>query len=271
MKTKFTLLSVGMTVLAALSLLGTLLWRNAHRPVIPAELQPQWEAAVSLLEKGNYRSARDSLVQWIAEAHPKGIDSPEAYYNLSIAHWEMKEPGPSASALLNSLLLSQSLSQIARSATALARMQIDLGISDGITRELRFQARVWLTDNGLTFLMMLAFWSLIGVGLWFWRFHGQLTWLQRAGIALGPIVIFAVAGTGLLHRDWKGSYGVLDTEDGTIGLYPDPRLDTQEKLLDLPSGTLVHSSGEAQNGFIRIDSPLVAWVQTGELKLSVSR
>ena len=145
-------------------------------------------------------------------------------------------------------------------------MQRELGVSDTVARENRFLSRVWITDNGLTFLFALGFWSLVGMALALRRRQG-VALPAVLGWMLLPVLTFCLATAALSLRDIKGGYAVLDTADGAIGLFPNPRLDTQEKLLDLPAGTLVHSTGETQNGFLRIDSPVVAWVQAPEIKM----
>ncbi len=267
MKTKYVLLWVVLAALAVATLGIAIARDHAHSPVLTGEAAAGWSTAMTHLEKGEAAMARQALARWIAAAEAKGIRSPEAYFNLAIAHWGLKEPGPAGSAVLRSLLATPSLAQIARAHSILAAMQRELGVSDTVARENRFLARIWLTDNGLTFFLMLAFWSAIGISLWLYQQRPTIRRRDILGSMTPTAIALLVASFGLALRDWKGSYAVLDGTDSPVGLFPSPRLDTQEKLLDLPSGTLVHSTGESQNGFLRIDSPIVAWVPTTQIQL----
>lgn len=265
MKNKSVLLMAAAAALVAITLGIAVGFDRARAPALTGEAASDWTAALTAMEKGDPANAKASLLRFVAAAEAQGIRSPEAHFNLAIAHWDLKEPGPAAAEVLRSLLTGQSLSHIARAQSVMAGMQRELGVSDGVARENRFLARMWITDNGLTFLFALALWSLAGISLWLWRQRQIVRLPVILSSLILPVMTFLLAGGALSLRDWKGGYAVLDATDNAIGLFPSPRIDTQEKLLDLPSGTLVHSTGETQNGFLRIDSPVVAWVQSSQL------
>ncbi len=267
MKNKYVLQMTAVAVLAAITLGLAIGFDRTRAPFLTGDAQADWTAAASALEKGDPASAKTALTRWITAAEAQGIRSPEANFNLASALWNLKEPGPAAAELLKSLLTAQSLSHIARAQSVLASMQRELGVSDSVARENRFLSRVWITDNGLTFLFALGFWSLVGMALTLKRRQDSVRLPAVLGWMVLPVLTFCLASGALSLRDIKGGYAVLDTAEGAIGLFPSPRLDTQEKLLDLPAGTLVHSTGETQNGFLRIDSPVIAWVQTPQIRL----
>ncbi len=267
MKNKTVLWLAAGALVGILTFGATLAYDYARAPKVPADGAADWSAALAHLEKNDPKSAAAALTAWIKKAEEAGVHSPEAHFNLAIARWDLKEAGPAASALLKSLLIAQSLPHIARAQAALAGMQRELGVSDAVAKETRFLARVCITDNGLTCLMMIAFWMIAGISLWIWKERDHLKFRQALAWTLPIVAILVFCGIGLVSRDWNGGYAVLNSEESAIAVFPNPKLDTQEKLLDLPAGTLVHSSGESQNGFVRIDSPIVAWVQQAQIEV----
>ena len=224
----------------------------------PAE--ETWSSALSALQSNDAATAERLFTQWIAESEKAGIRSPEAHYNLGLAYWNLKRPGPSVYHFLKSTTYSSSPWKRLSTLNTLADIEKEIGVRDGVAVNTNFKAHMTLDEDWLLFLITIAFWGLVGAGLLWWL-QGNRAKKAARQIAIVPAIFLLVSLLGYAYRATGPSVGVLDGELGGVNVFRIPEEKADNKLVELPAGTIV-LSGRTQNDFIEIYDPVSGWVST---------
>jgi hypothetical protein len=238
------------------------------RPAQADTLAELWNSGLQNASQGHPDEAARAFQQWIDLAEKSGLRSSEAHHNLGYLYWTLKRPGPAIYHSLTSAILSGSLPKTLDHLQALSSMEREVGIKDGVSSHLAFRLRILFGENTLTFLLAAGFWALILVVLMrLVRFPGsKVRTLKPVFLAIAAVA-WSLAAAGIAQRYLLPTqYGVLDNEKGAIAVFRLPEQKADEKLVDLPSGTIVSVGHSENDGFVKIVYPVSGWVQTAEVQ-----
>lgn len=217
-----------------------------------------WSSALSALQSNDAATAERLFTQWIAQGEKAGIHSPEAHYNLGLAYWNLKRPGPSVYHFLKSTTYSSSPWKRLSTLDTLADIEKEIGVRDGVAVSNNFKAHMTLDEDWLLFLVTLGFWGLVGTGLLWWL-QGSRAEKAAKQIAVVPALFLLIALVGYGYRATGPNVGVLEGEPSGVNVFRAADEKADNKLVELPAGTIV-LSGRTQNDFIEIHEPVSGWV-----------
>jgi hypothetical protein len=228
-----------------------------------------WENATRALANEDAAHAVEGYRQWLDNHAREGLQSPEAHYNLGLAYWKLKQPGPAIYHILKSATLRRSIPRIHQDLRTLAALEKEIGIKDNLADGFLFQLWLLLNQDITTWLIALAFWAFLGRLLWRWlRKYSPADSSSSWVLAGTSIICLVLAIVATVNRRYLTHVGVL-IGDGGIPLYrtppqganPDPEL----KLADLPSGTIV-TLGPQKEEFLQITQPVSGWIPLMNIK-----
>jgi len=180
-------------VLAGLCFVLTLSWGSARAD---SPLPALWEKAVQALNSGRYSEAAPLLEEWTLQARHAHTLSSEAYYNLALSYWHLKQAGKAVYYLAWSASLQAAPWNAWRTLHLLDGIQSSLGIRDSVSDDPTFRFFLLLNRNTILFLLCAAAWLVGASGLlWSRRKRQRMVHATLWGTAC---VALGIAGFGLL-------------------------------------------------------------------------
>jgi hypothetical protein len=229
-----------------------------------SSLQPIWKQGIEAYQKAQYPEAAARFERWIKEADSRGISSAQAHINLGLSDWAMESKGPAVFHLLKGSCLRNFPWRFTSDLRTLSGIQGELGVRDGVPDQWSFKVYLFLTRNVQILSVVFAFWMFIlATVLFFFHFRRVPTWAPVAFCAGGMLSAF-VGLAGYLNHNYQGPLAVLNHPKEGVALFRIPRDSNEEKLVDLPSGTIVRLGPKQGDGFSQITDPLAGWIKTDE-------
>lgn len=224
-----------------------------------------WAEARLKYQSGDYKSAQELLSSWVSSQEARGIISPEAHYNLGLAHWQLKQPGAASFHFLQSAHLTASPLKTWSTLETLAAIEKDLGIQEGVTDESSFFFGLLVKRDWLTILTMLGFWGMVGAGLMAWL-QGRRAYHAARQVAVAPFALLLLAATGFLYRLTLPELAVIDGNTSPqVVVFRGPEEKADTKVIELPSGTIA-TVGRSEAAFVEILTPVTGWIPRASLR-----
>lgn len=225
------------------------------------DLEDLWQRSLSSLKKKDYRIATDLLEGWLSKATTQNIVSPEAHYNLAIAHWGTGRKGQAIYQWLESAQYHRNPVQKWKHFSLLKDTQTQLGVQNN-TLENFFVLLPFLIHKDFILL-------LFSLGLWCgalyllflplirrrYQFLTQAYFLPCFLIGLGSICL----GIGYFSIQ----LGVLESGDTQVSVYRRPQISKATELIALPPGTLVKLAN-IKGDFVQVLEPISGWVLSSQ-------
>jgi len=248
-----------MSVFIALFFFPTLL------PASPSDLHTLWQRAQNQHESKNYASSGALFKEWIEAGLLQDVESPEAYFNFAVSHWALKDYANTQYGLLKSSSLRFSPGRIWKDIRTVAAIEKDLGIKEGLSTKWYFYLYFLINDNVRTLLLTLGLWMFVAVGLGFWL-HKMWGIALIGGKVLVPVGLLCcvVALGSFVNAHYFSRFGVLQAKENVVPLFQSASADSDKKLMDLPSGTIVNWVGQ-KGEFIQLGFPVAAWISKDSL------
>jgi hypothetical protein len=231
----------------------------------PSVLSSLWKDGIQAYQKAQYPEAAARFEQWIKEAAAHGTESPEAHFNLGLTYWEMKTAGPAVFHFLKGTLLRNFPSRFRSDLRILSGIQGELGIKDGIPDQWSFQIYLFLSRNVQILSLTLGLWLLILAGVFFFIRFRKFPMGIPASMAVAGLLCILLSAAGFLNHRYQGRFAILNHPSNGIALFRIPRDSAEEKLVELPSGTMIRLGPKQGDGFSQVTEPLAGWVKTEEL------
>jgi len=215
-----------------------------------------WDEFQTYYSNQNYEKAIHHLDSWIKEARAKGIESAEAYYNLSTAHLAQEDLGLAVYYLLQSLRRQDSPLRAWRDIRQTRKLEAETGIRNPISSTFVFRLGFLLSENWIAGLITLAIWMII--------FSFYIGWLPIKSMLSYRPVFASMGGACLFLSGVVFADHFLNQNLGVIvAAKENPELFTQEnegeKILELTNGLIVRI-GEVKGQRIKVIDPVVGWV-----------
>lgn len=217
-----------------------------------------WKQGVTALKANDSKTALAVFTSWAALVGADANRSPEYHYNLGIAYWDQKRAGNSVYHLLQSTQGYLSPFRVHSTLKTVSGIQRELGIRDNPAEDWLFRWALLVPSNLVATLLSLGFWGLVAAILVRWL-QGARAHRAACQIAILPALCFVLGLAALSLKAVAPDWSVLVDEENGIHVYKLPQAIEENRLVDLPSGTLV-ITGRNDRGYTEIQSPIAGWV-----------
>ncbi len=224
-------------------------------------VEESWQRGVEALKANNIKGAEPFLTEVSRLVEVDGARSPEVHFNLGLVYWELKQPGPAVYHLLQSTQSYFSPFRIRSTLATVAGIQRELGLRDSPAEDWFFGLSLALPENLAWVLFTLGFWGLAAAGILRWT-TGSRSLRAARQVAIVPGALFSIALLIFAIRWLTPDFGVLVDDQNGIRVYRSPQAIEENRLVELPSGTLV-ITGRKERGYTEIQSPVAGWVISG--------
>ncbi|MFM8314998.1 MAG: hypothetical protein ACKOA8_12000 [Deltaproteobacteria bacterium] len=237
------------------ALAGFVYFATSSFPVnASTSIESLWSQSLEDYKKGDLAGACTKLEDWVKIQKENRVESPEAYFNLALCSWKLKQPAQSTTYLFQSFILRNSIFKRFSDLKLLQTLQREIGIRDNLPGRYSFILPTVIPPWIFLLLGLVGFWILI-LYLLFFRTRPHLRWLFLSSLA----VTWTLAlGLGLLPYT-LGTLAVISSTEPTALISWD-KLGKPQELATLPAGTLVELGKQPKNSFIQILKPVGGWV-----------
>ncbi len=209
----------------------------------------QWESAVRLLEQSKPAEAVPLLEAWLADAKTKGIRSPEAQYNLALAHVQLEQWAPGVFYLASSAAFRSNPIAVLAALQNISRIQNRLALQSPVSDQWQFRLKFFLKPVVVVLALLIAFWCLLYSFIWV---------KMRTRLLLSAWLALSVAGGVGFFVRFLPNYGVLFVEQALEA--------DGGKLAELAPGTLLQVN-QTQGDRIQVVAPFAGWLPEASVKL----
>lgn len=240
-----------------------LTWYCAWGASKPAD----WEGAKKAFEEKNYATALEKMQAIrVAERESGVTPSPESSYNLGMALWNLERAHEAVAPIISSAWHRTYSWDRLQDLAVVSELQKELGIKESLPEWPLFQAYFAIGKSYPVWAWSLCLWFLAfaGVAAFFRPTHWK--WMVSTLSALTLVVgITTIAWQQFSQRHFRLAVVQLpDHAKGEVPLYRTAGEKEEEKLVELPAGTLVNID-RTREGYTAINAPLVGWLPTQNL------
>jgi len=226
--------------------------------VLLADPSEVWQQGVTALKANDPKAAQTAFEEWAKAFGPEASRSPEYHYNLGIANWELKQAGSAVFHLLQSTQGYLSPWNVHSTLKTVSGIQRELGIRENPVEDWLFRWPMLLASNLVSVLLSLGFWGLLAAFL-VRSLQGARATRAAVQIAVLPGLCFVIGLSALALKAISPNWSVLVDEENGVHVYKMPQAIEENRLVDLPSGTVV-LTGRTERGYTEIQSPVAGWV-----------